>query len=408
MSGQKDITCIPTNLSSVNFGADRLIAAEVGGQVQSFTAGATLLIGDAVYLNSSAKAVKSTTATLYTAFIGFVVGGTSFNKEGQCAIPGDVNTLAATAALADEVVLVQVSGIANAIVASGLTIGAQVVPSGVTAGRVVGAGATAAAVLGVAVSAGASGVAAKIKITAASSTVAVGAGAVAITDATDATNTSTGSIQTAGGLGVVKAAWIGGLVNIAGVATLANATDSSSSTTGGTIISGGVGIAKKLYVGTTLNVGGIATLADTTDASSSTVGGTVVSGGLAVAKIIWGGSQIIADGRIGYGAVGGTVTQGAGSGKATAFTLSKLTGQITTDGAALNSATTVSATWTNTTIGATDVVIINHVSGGTIGSYTFNVVCAAGSATLYIRNVTAGNLSEALVLRYVVLKGAIA
>lgn len=110
---------------------------------------------------------------------------------------------------------------------------------------------------------------------------------------------------------------------------------------------------------------------------------------------------------VGYGTgVGGTVTQGSGSGKATGFTLSKLTGQITTDNAALNLLTIVSATWTNTTIAATDTVIINHVSGGTLGAYMFNVACGAGTATLTIRNATAGSLSEALVLAFTVVKGA--
>lgn len=100
---------------------------------------------------------------------------------------------------------------------------------------------------------------------------------------------------------------------------------------------------------------------------------------------------------------GGTVTQATS--KATAFTLSKPCGQITTAADALNAGVIVSATWTNTKIAATDVVIINHLSGGTVGSYTFNVACAAGSATLYIRNATAGNLTETLVLSFAVIKG---
>lgn len=107
-----------------------------------------------------------------------------------------------------------------------------------------------------------------------------------------------------------------------------------------------------------------------------------------------------------YTGAGGTVTQGSGSGKATAFTLNKMCGEITTDGASLTHATVVSAVWTNSKIAATDVVIINHKSGGTVGAYTFNVSCGAGSATLYItNNQTAGSLSEALVLSFVVIKG---
>ena len=105
-----------------------------------------------------------------------------------------------------------------------------------------------------------------------------------------------------------------------------------------------------------------------------------------------------------YTGAGGTVTQLTS--KSTPFTLDKMCGQITTSGSSLAHTTTVSAVWTNSKIADTDVVIINHKSGGTIGSYVFNVSCGAGAATLYIQNVeTAGSLSETLVLSFVVIKG---
>jgi hypothetical protein len=53
------------------------------------------------------------------------------------------------------------------------------------------------------------------------------------------------------------------------------------------------------------------------------------------------------------------------------------------------------------------VLVINHVSGGTVGAYTFTAACSAGSATVYVRNATSGSLGEAIVLRYAVIKGAI-
>ena len=105
-----------------------------------------------------------------------------------------------------------------------------------------------------------------------------------------------------------------------------------------------------------------------------------------------------------YTGAGGTVTQATS--KATPFTLDKMCGQITTAADSLAHSTTVSATWTNSKIAATDVVIINHKSGGTIGAYIFNVSCGAGTATLYItNNQTSGTLSEGLVLSFVVIKG---
>jgi hypothetical protein len=106
-----------------------------------------------------------------------------------------------------------------------------------------------------------------------------------------------------------------------------------------------------------------------------------------------------------YTGAGGEVIQGNTSGKGTAFTLDKMCGEITHDGAVLNAATIVSATWNNSLIAATDVVIINHKSGGTMGSYTINVACGAGTATLSIRNNTASNLTDTLVLNFVVIKG---
>jgi hypothetical protein len=101
---------------------------------------------------------------------------------------------------------------------------------------------------------------------------------------------------------------------------------------------------------------------------------------------------------------GGTVTQATN--KATGVTLNKPSGQITMSNASLAAATIVSFTFTNSTISSADVLVINHVSGGTVGSYTFTAACGSGSATVYVRNATSGSLGEAIVLRYAVIKGA--
>lgn len=110
---------------------------------------------------------------------------------------------------------------------------------------------------------------------------------------------------------------------------------------------------------------------------------------------------------MGYGftaGVGGTVAQGSGSGKATGVELNKVTGLITMDGATLNADTTVSFTLTNSTIASTDTIILNHVSGGTAGSYLLNAQAGSGSASINVRNITAGNLTESPVIRFTVIK----
>lgn len=111
---------------------------------------------------------------------------------------------------------------------------------------------------------------------------------------------------------------------------------------------------------------------------------------------------------IGYATgAGGAVVQATS--KVTAFTLSKTVGTITFAADALAADTSsAGATWTNTTIAANDVVNFTHSSGGTMGAY--NVACtpAAGSATIFIRNMTPGSLSEAPVFRFTVIKGVVA
>ena len=95
-----------------------------------------------------------------------------------------------------------------------------------------------------------------------------------------------------------------------------------------------------------------------------------------------------------------------GGNKTSGITLDKQSGEITMNNTSLAAAGIVSFVLTNSTIANTDVIVINHVSGGTIGAYTVTGACNNGSATIYVRNNTAGALSEALVLRYAVIKGA--
>jgi hypothetical protein len=101
---------------------------------------------------------------------------------------------------------------------------------------------------------------------------------------------------------------------------------------------------------------------------------------------------------------GGTVTQATS--KSTGVILNKRCGQITLNGAALAADTTVSFTLTNSTVAAGDLIVLNHVSIGTNGAYTLNAQAGSSTATIAVRNVTAGSLSEAIVIGFAVIKGA--
>lgn len=107
---------------------------------------------------------------------------------------------------------------------------------------------------------------------------------------------------------------------------------------------------------------------------------------------------------VGYGTgAGGTQTQSTN--KSTTVVLNTVCGAITMNNAALNAGTIVSFTLTNSAIAATDVLVLNHISGGTPGSYTLNARAASGSATIDVRNNTGGSLSEAIVIQFAVIKG---
>jgi hypothetical protein len=160
------------------------------------------------------------------------------------------------------------------------------------------------------------------------------------------------------------------------------------------------------------NALGVALAGTTTNDDFSLIrnGGVLLTLGASsvdVATALLGASSIKSSGAtqgVGYATgAGGTVTQATS--KSTGVTLNKCCGEITLNGAALASATVVSFVLTNSAIAATDNIILNHTATGTFGAYLLNGRCAAGSATIDVRNVTAGSLSEAIVIRFTVLKG---
>ena len=116
------------------------------------------------------------------------------------------------------------------------------------------------------------------------------------------------------------------------------------------------------------------------------------------------GTNVLATTTLGYKAgSGGTVTQATD--KTTAVTLNKINGEIIMNGAALADDATAAFTLTNSTIAATDVVIVNVASVGTAGAYQVTVgAVAAGSCSISVLNVSGGSLSQAIKLNFAVIK----
>lgn len=106
-------------------------------------------------------------------------------------------------------------------------------------------------------------------------------------------------------------------------------------------------------------------------------------------------------GTFGY-STGGTITQITS--KSTGVTLNGASGRITMNAATLNADTTVSFSLTNNSITANDLLLLNHVSGGTAGSYLLNAQSSTGSASINVRNITSGALSEAIVIGFAIIK----
>lgn len=126
-------------------------------------------------------------------------------------------------------------------------------------------------------------------------------------------------------------------------------------------------------------------------------------------NVVSTGNILAADGgTIGYNSgAGGTVSQTGN--KSGGVTLNKPAGEITMQNTALAAATTVQFTLTNSTISARDMLVLNIVGGVATGaSYNLDANCTTGSAVVSVRNITAGSLSEAIVLRYAVIRGSIA
>lgn len=118
---------------------------------------------------------------------------------------------------------------------------------------------------------------------------------------------------------------------------------------------------------------------------------------------IVGADQIYSSGELGYTAdAQGTVTQATS--KSTAVTLNKPAGQIAMNNAALAGNTAVSFTLNNSYISANDILILAVAGNATTGAYTAYVTnIASGTAGITLRNLTAGSLSEPVILNFALI-----
>jgi hypothetical protein len=154
-----------------------------------------------------------------------------------------------------------------------------------------------------------------------------------------------------------------------------------------------------LFSGGVLAAGAFPALTGEVTTSAGALATTVVSAASATGALTTSG------GGVGYRAgAGGTITQATS--KSTGVTLNKLCGRVTMNAASLAANTAVSFTLSNSTIATGDLLILNHVSGGTAGAYALNGQCAAGSASISVRNFTAGALAEPIVIGFAVHKAA--
>ena len=131
--------------------------------------------------------------------------------------------------------------------------------------------------------------------------------------------------------------------------------------------------------------------------------GTVKGPNVDVTGRVTSSGVLEADG-IGYRTgAGSTVTQLTN--KTTGVTINAKTGTITMNNAQLTTDAIASFAVTNSAVGATDLVVLNHNSVATLGKYLLNAsTFASGSFQIDVTNISTGSLSEAIVIRFAVIK----
>lgn len=116
------------------------------------------------------------------------------------------------------------------------------------------------------------------------------------------------------------------------------------------------------------------------------------------------GADVIYSSReLGYTAAAqGAVTQATS--KSTAVTLNRSAGRITMNAASLAAGTNVSFTLNNSFISSNDTLILTISGGATVEAYNCWVnSLGAGTASITLRNTTAGALAEAVIINFAII-----
>jgi len=219
---------------------------------------------------------------------------------------------------------------------------------------------------------------------------------VSLDDTTDTTSAVTGSLHTDGGVGIAKALWVGTTSRLVGAVTcdaavsIDDTTASSSTVTGSIHTDGGLGVAKELYVGLTGNVAGVMTVSNATEATTTTAAALVVTGGIACGKDVYLGDDVFltSGAVINFNAGNMTITHSAAD-------LAVAGGSLTT--AAINASGTVTSS--NTTAGfivsgaATDGVSITGACTDAIAisgacTYGINISTQQTAGLYYVANIS--------------------
>jgi len=136
---------------------------------------------------------------------------------------------------------------------------------------------------------------------------------------------------------------------------------------------------------------------------------TVVNGTTGIDKVqdnsVNALTDIVSSSGIGYKTGDGvSVTQLTS--KSTPVTLNKPCGIITLNNAALAAGASVQFTLNNTLINPSDLLVVNVGGGASIANYNLHASAGVGAAYIVVKNISAGSLSEAILVRFAVIKAA--